>query len=384
MVISNELITEIFMRRFAIVDTANLFHRARHVVQGDIEQKCAMAIHIMFKALKKLRREMNTDHVVFVTENRSWRYEVYPQYKSSRQVAKNEMSPREIAEDAAFRMAEDMFLGFISESTRCTVLRAPGIEGDDWVARWIQIHPDDEHVILSSDSDFIQLLSENVTIYDGINDRSITTKGVFNNKGQELAFKVDGATGKLKVDLPIDAARKKAELADKKLLAEGKKAKGFNFSVGEEWWREALFVKIIRGDSGDGIFSAYPRVRYVGTSETTGIKEAWENRTEKGYIWNNFMFQKWDKLCGMDADGSPIIKKVSVKDEFARNEMLIDLTKQPEHIKAVMDEAILASLDRPRVPDTAMRFMKFCGTHDLPTLGREVRDHEAYLTEAYL
>src|SRR3712207_7920831 len=41
-------------------------------------------------------------------------------------------------EDEVFIQVLDDFVAYIAEKTRCTVLHSQGVEGDDWVARWIQ------------------------------------------------------------------------------------------------------------------------------------------------------------------------------------------------------------------------------------------------------
>jgi hypothetical protein len=89
----------------------------------------------------------------------------------------------------------------------------------------------------------------------------------------------------------------------------------------------------VRGDMGDGIFSAYPGVRYQGSSKKVGIEDAWLD-PGKGYHWNNFMLQRWDKL---NEDGST--EDVRVLDEYERNVMLIDLTAQPAEIKDLLDRS---------------------------------------------
>lgn len=49
-----------------LVDTANTFFRARHVIRGDTSEKVGMAIHIMMNSIKKAWQDFNGTHVVFV------------------------------------------------------------------------------------------------------------------------------------------------------------------------------------------------------------------------------------------------------------------------------------------------------------------------------
>lgn len=348
--------------RFAIVDLANLFWRARHATRGDAFTKAGMALHIVFRSLRKLHREHGIDHIVFCAEGRSWRYDIYPQYKARRRLERAEQSAKDKEEDEVFNIAHDELIAFLSEKTRCTVLQSPGAEGDDFVARWVQLHPNDEHIIISGDSDFVQLLAPNVSIYDAVNERTIACDAVTDARGKKLAFSVDPGSGKLKVGAAV-----------------GKEG----FEPEPEWWKKALFLKIIRGDTGDGIFSAYPGVRFEGSSKRVGLREAWADRSEQGYHWNNLMLQRWSKLVGTDSNGEPIHEEVMVKDEYAFNESLIDLTKQPEHVKDLMDQVIVQAVQKDPVGNVGIHFLRFCDRHQLPNLSKEANDHAAYLNSPY-
>lgn len=374
--------------KYLLVDVANLFHRIRHVVRGDAYTKVGMTLHTVFRSLRKLYREQGCDHVVLCLEGRSWRYDIYPAYKSKRKVVQAQARLDDAEEEEVFFATMEEFTNYMAEKTRVTVLHSPGVEGDDFVARWIQLHPTDEHVILSGDTDFIQLLSDKVTIYDGVNNRLITTTGIYDEQGEPLVFRVDGSSGKLKVGLTIEKAeadhRKKQREEATAARKEGKEFKPseFSFEIEPEWWMKALFIKIIRGDVSDSIFSAYPRVQYTSKSKV-GISEAWADRHAKGYIWNNFMLSDWEKAIGVDAEGNPIKKTVSVRDEYAINESLIDLTKQPDRIKDLMDTVIVQAVQKEAVGNVGIHFLKFCAKYELKNLSRESNDHAAYLNSPY-
>lgn len=347
-------------KNFAIIDLSNLFHRARHVTIGDPITKAGMSVHIIFKSLRKVSKEFNIDHFVFCIDNGSWRYNAYPSYKASRKASR--LSATEIEKEEAetfFAVMADLTT-YLTTKTRCTVLNSKGIEGDDFVGRWVQLHPADNHVIVSGDSDFIQLLAPNVRIFDGINSRVIATDGVTDIiKNHKLEFTVDTGSGKIKI---------------------GKKNP--DFIPEQDWWKRALFIKIVRGDPGDGIYSTNLGVRYNGSAKKVGIKEAWEDRNAKGFHWNNFMQTDWVKLGTRTANGETTT--VTVAQEFKINESLIDLTKQPDTVKDQMDEAIVdaasKSLDGNRV---GIDFIRFCAKHDLPNLQQEADDHVRYLNQSY-
>ena len=202
------------MTTYAIVDLSNLFGRVRHVVTGSIYDKAGMAILIAFRSIRKLYREHKIDHVVFAVDNGSWRYGVYPQYKAGRKAARLKMKPSDQEEHEVFRDTLNAVIEYLSEKTRCTVLNCKNIEADDMVARWTQIHPNDRHIIVSMDSDFLQLLSPTISLYDGVNDLTIDQTGVRDKAGKTLAFTVATKDGKLKVGKPDP-----------------------NFIPESEWWR---------------------------------------------------------------------------------------------------------------------------------------------------
>lgn len=411
--------------KFAIFDAANLFNRAHHVCSGDAFTKAGMALHIVFNSLKKVYQEHQIDHIVVAGEGRSWRYDYYPKYKAKRILSRKLLSPKEMEEQEVFREVLTDLMEFFSERTRMTMIQSKGCEGDDLIARWVQLHPDDEHIIISADSDNIQLLAPNVSIYDGITDRTITREGIFDGKGRKMVFNVDPASGKLKVKGAFDDERKKyltgvkdelrkarvEEASAKKNLKEAVAKSGADSSMAElhtkalnaaqikvlKWeatlaedyvWEQeedfpqkALFLKIIRGDIGDGIFSSNPGVRYKGSKSSVGIEDAWADRHEKGFHWNNFFLKRWEKL--IESPEGDRKEEVRVIDEFAINEKLIDLTKQPDEIKDLMDRVIVEAVQKAPVKNIGIQFARFCAKHDLKKLGQDATDHARYLGAPY-
>jgi 5'-3' exonuclease len=170
-------------KTYLLFDSANTFFRARHVVRGDdIETKTGLALHICFNSVKKCWERFKADHVVFCFEGRSWRKDAYEPYKQNRKVTRDAMTPAEQEADKVFWESFDSFHSFVTDKTNATVLQHKQLEADDFIAGWIQAHPDDKHVIVSSDSDFYQLLSDNVSQYNGITDTWITIDGFIDER----------------------------------------------------------------------------------------------------------------------------------------------------------------------------------------------------------
>ena len=227
---------------YIIVDTANTFFRARHVVQGNADIKLGMAFHITFNSIKKAWQDFDGSHVVFCLEGRSWRKDFYKPYKANRQETRSAMTVKEQEEDKLFWEAFDEFKNFITEKTNCTVLQHKQLEADDLIAGFIQMHPEAKHVIISTDGDFAQLVSPTVSQYNGVGDLHITHEGTFDAKGKPVK---DKKTGEPKA------------------------------AQDPEWM---LFEKCMRGDTSDNVFSAYPGVRTKGSKNKVGLTEAFEDR----------------------------------------------------------------------------------------------------------
>ena len=170
------------MATHILVDTANTFFRARHVVRGDLDTKVGMALHITLSGVKKAWQDFDADHVVFCLEGRSWRKDFYTPYKANRKVTLDKRSPREQEDDELYFEAYDDMVQFFANKTNCTVLRCETAEADDMIATWVQQHPQDNHMIVSTDSDFYQLLAPNVTQYNGTTDQIVSLEGFKNAK----------------------------------------------------------------------------------------------------------------------------------------------------------------------------------------------------------
>jgi 5'-3' exonuclease len=325
---------------YLIVDTANTFFRARHAAhrQSDTWDRLGFAIHVTLSSVLKCWRDQHADHVVFCLEGRSWRKDYYEPYKKNRAVARAALTEKEQEEDQLFWEAFDNLKTFLSEKSNCTVLRHEHLEADDLVAGWISSHPEDHHTIVSSDSDFHQLLAANVNQYNGITDELHTITGIFDKKG--------------------------APVKDKKT----KEPK----AVPDPTW--ILFEKCVRGDPTDNIFSAYPGVRTKGTKNKVGLQEAFADREKKGYAWNNLMLQRWTDHEGQEH---------RVLDDYERNRVLVDLTAQPENIKKIITETISTNSVTKSRPMVGAQFLKFCGKYELNRLSDNVSQISEFLSAGY-
>jgi hypothetical protein len=309
---------------YILVDTANTFFRSRHAINGSADIKLGMAFHITLNSIKKAWNDFDGSHLVFCLEGRSWRKDYYTPYKRNRAEARAAATVKEQEEDRIFWEAFDTFKDFIAEKTNATVLQNPQLEADDLIAGFIQDHPHDDHVIISTDSDFIQLIAPNVRQYNGISETTYTHEGIFDKKGKRVI--------------------------DKKTNAE-------KDLIDPEW---VLFEKCMRGDPTDNVFSAYPKVR------KNKLLEAYNDRNRRGFAWNNLMLQRW-----VDHNG----EEHRVLDDYERNRRLIDLKHQPDNIKELIKETIHSNAQAKNISQVGIRLMKFCNLYDLKRITENIQQY---------
>lgn len=314
------------MATYLLVDTANCFFRSRHVVRGDLDTKLGMSLHITLNTIAKAWRDFNADHVVICLEGRSWRKDFSEAYKRNRQEGRDALTTEQLEEDQLFWQTYDEMTSFLRDSTNCTVIREATLEADDLIAGWIQNHPNDEHIILSTDSDYVQLIAPNVKQYNGVQNHVITHTGYFTDKGKPV---IDKKTGEAKP------------------------------APDPQW---LLFEKCMRGDPTDNVFSAYPGVRKKGTKNKVGLLEAFEDKNAKGFNWNNLMLQRWTDHNGVEH---------RVIDRYNENVTLIDLSAQPADVRKTLDDTI-NTVESKNVQQVGVRLMKFFAKHDLENLSNRI------------
>jgi 5'-3' exonuclease len=326
--------------KYALIDTANTFFRARHVANRNTDtwEKIGMAMHLTMSSVNQVQRMFGVDHVVFCLEGRSWRKDFYTPYKAHRKLDESAMTEREVEENKMFWETYEAFTTFLREKTNTSVLRVPNAEADDIIARFVALHPDDEHFIISSDTDFVQLIAENVHQYNGVAGQLIKLDGYFNDRGKPVK---DKKTGEHKL------------LEDPEYL---------------------LFKKIIRGDATDNVFSAYPGVREKGSKNSVGIREAYDDREKQGFKWNNMMLQRW-------VDHADVEHRV--RDDYERNRTLIDLTAQPDDIKLAVDTVIRENVRTELTPGVGIHLMKFCGKYELTRISDQSESYAKWLNSPY-
>ena len=327
--------------KYALIDTANTFFRARHIASrnSDAWEKVGMALHLTMASTNQIVRKFQIDHVVFCLEGRSWRKDYYTPYKKNRVVDTMSQTEAEVEENTMFWNTYEAFTNYLKDRTNCSVLRDPKAEADDLIARWIHLHPEDQNFIISSDTDFVQLISPKVKQYNGVSGELITLEGYFDDKGRPVKDK---------------------KTKEPKLLEDP---------------QYLLWKKCMRGDSTDNVFSAFPGVREKGSAKKAGLIEAYADRHKQGYTYNNLMLQRWS-----DHEGN----EVRVKDAYERNRTLIDLTAQPDDIKLSVDTNIREGVRTTTIPQVGIHLMKFAGKYELNKIADNAETYARWLNSPYV
>jgi DNA polymerase-1 len=170
--------------RLLVVDGANALFRAFFAIPGlrasdGTPTNAALGFVNM---LNKVLREEQPDAVVVVWDapGRNFRHEMYSGYKAGR-----DATPEDLREQVPL-------VRELVAAMHIPLLEAPGFEADDVIATLVARAPADAQVlVVSTDKDLMQLVSERVTLLDGIRERRYDPAAVVQRFGVEPARILD-------------------------------------------------------------------------------------------------------------------------------------------------------------------------------------------------
>lgn len=150
--------------RILVIDGANTFYRAFFAIPNlrapdGTPTNAALGF---VNTVNKLLREERPDYVAVAWDPRggSFRKEVFPDYKANRDAQPEDLT------------VQIPIVRELVEAMRIPVLEVEGFEADDVIATLVREAPDACEVsIVSSDKDLMQLVSDRVSLLDGIKDR---------------------------------------------------------------------------------------------------------------------------------------------------------------------------------------------------------------------
>ena len=146
-----------------LLDAYNLIYRARSgYMKGDYP-----VVYNFFRGVRPLVEKFNPQKVYFVLEgNPQFRTQLNESYKANRS-----------NNDRHFHEQKAQIISIVKECFPFVSVRHPHLECDDTIATLVKVHCDkgDDCTIISSDSDFYQLLNQfdNCTIYNPVKKKII-------------------------------------------------------------------------------------------------------------------------------------------------------------------------------------------------------------------
>lgn len=408
------------MPRYAVIDMNNLVNRAVHVVKAtpDHREWIARTYLIVFQAMAKMANKFLADHCVACFDSYSWREDIYHIYKENRR-ADQSAKKQETKKISHIVIRE--FVDYLRDKTNITVLEAPGLEADDFVARWVQRHTDTIHsnIIISNDGDFKQLVAPETDLYDPINCVLYTSDGVyFQDEKKDLSHP---STLRYGENWKIRFTQPKTTLVYRYGWSPGDKGEkgslvypvsahprqnGFRLGdltghnhqirairiVGETSGWEYLYA-----DHNDTEWRKFPIlsekqplvlnpdtiIRFIQKRET--FNPRWElflkciRGDSRDNIRPSFPRVPETRLRKAFADKGEYIKLINdsfgagesrqqVRPLFERNQRLIDLTAQPPDIIAEMDRVIDEMTSLPAKHMVELYFDDFCDSYGLRKL----------------
>lgn len=169
-------------KRFFIVDGYSYLFRAYHSMPPltDPEGTPVGGVYGFTNMLTKLKNRVHTSNaeeiymlVALDAGRKTFRNDIYPEYKANRPEPPEDLRPQ-------FPLIRDA-----AEALNIETLDAEGYEADDIIATYTKLaeQEDCNVVIVSSDKDLMQLVSEHTTMYDPMRDKVIGKEQVHEKFG---------------------------------------------------------------------------------------------------------------------------------------------------------------------------------------------------------
>jgi len=193
--------------RIAILDGYNLMHRARFGMKGE-----SNIIFTFFRSLRPLVEKLSPEKIYLVLEGVPvHRQQLDAEYKANRRIEKGTKQWDEMEE---FRRQKRIIIDLL-KNLPVTVVKHPELECDDSIASLVAHHAEDDCTIVSTDTDFIQLLvRENVKLCNPVRKEYVQSaqydyimwKSLRGDKTDNIT-PVSGMTDKAAEKLIADSAR---------------------------------------------------------------------------------------------------------------------------------------------------------------------------------
>ncbi len=165
------------MKHLYLVDGSGFIFRAFHAVRPltRSDGTPVNAVYGFSQMLMKLVDDSDADHIaiIFDAARKTFRNDIYPDYKAHRPPPPDELIPQFSLVKAA------------AEAFGLPAIEMPGYEADDIIATYARLGAEAgaKVTIVSSDKDLMQLVNENVTMLDTMKNRRIGKEEVYERFG---------------------------------------------------------------------------------------------------------------------------------------------------------------------------------------------------------
>jgi hypothetical protein len=275
-----------------VVDIGNLFWRSVSAQQkygpADASDSAGLGLHMSLMSLRKHYNNIKPQKIAVVFEGKAnWRKE----YTKSEECYSKRLYKGNRVADPKMAVLFDVIKSFedlARNHTSLTTLSHPKLEGDDLISGYARhfAAQGDEVVILSGDKDFVQ----------DLDDPLITLLNPDTGKPRTLTD-VCG----------VDDA-------------------GY-----------FMFEKAFRGDGGDNVLPAFPRVRKTRLHKAYGVKDGKVDAAlADAFELSNLFGSTWDFLDPDTGDK----RVMSVEKMFEENNLLMNLRMQPDYVRDLITETI--------------------------------------------
>lgn len=314
-----------------IVDISNLFWRSVAAQQrygpADATDSAGLGLHMCLMSLRKHYNAIQPHSVAVAFEGKqNWRktYTKSEECYSKRLYKGNRVLDPNMA--VLFEVLKS-FEDLVTNHTRIATLQHNLLEGDDLISGYAQYFSQphegspegDEVAILSGDKDFVQELDNpNVTLINPDDGKPRTLIDVCG---------VDDA--------------------------------GY-----------FMFEKAFRGDAGDNVLPAYPRIRKTRLQKAYGVRGTEANAEwADAFELSNILAHQWEFLDTETGDK----RMMSVEKMFEENNLLMNLRGQPEDIRNLIRETVIEQSQRTG-EFNFFKFNQFLGKYKLQQVADRASD----------
>jgi hypothetical protein len=308
-----------------VVDVSNIFWRSVSAQQRygptDASDSAGLGLHMSLMSLRKHWNNIKPEKMAIVFEGRqNWR----KTYTKSEQCYSQRLYKGNRVSDPSMAVLFEVMTAFedlARQHTNIVTLTHPLLEGDDLIGGYAQHFSalGDEVTILSGDKDFVQLLG---------------------NPLVKLVNPDDGKERTIAGVCDVDDA-------------------GY-----------FMFEKCIRGDSGDNVLPAFPRIRKTRLYKAYGVKDGKVDAAlADSFEMSNILNDSWEFVHPETGDK----RRMSVEKMFEENNLLMNLTAQPPEIRQVITDVITHESENHGRFDF-FKFNQFLGKYQLQQIAERASD----------